>query len=98
MEEEAKESVEFKVDRNWYEQICRSTERNSVRAKRKAVERLREALIEKINFNSSIGQESHTFKTLNRDVAEEVLEEFKAAGFKVEECWDFLYTISWGKE
>lgn len=102
MEERAVESVEHKVDRAWYEDVCRDTQKNKERVRQREAARLREELIHKIHFNSQIGQNTCTLTpSLHLDVDKEVLEPFKNAGFKVKDNdtdIGFYYIISWGEE
>lgn len=102
MEKRAVESVEHKVDSDWYEEVCRDTQKNKKRVKQQAVTRFKEELISKILYDSHIGNNNCTvFPSLCPDADREVLEEFKAAGFEVKSRNNdngFYYIVSWGEE
>ena len=102
MEEQAKKPVEFKMNRDWYEEVCRDTQKNKKNIKQREVAKFKEKLIRKILFNSRIGNNSCMVPSSRcLDVNEEVLEEFEAAGFKVKSRNNDLglyYIISWGEE
>lgn len=102
MEEQAKRPVEFKVDRDWYEEVCRDTQKNKENIKQQAAARYKEKLTREILDHSRIGDNGFTVpSSLYLDVDREVLEEFKAAGFKVESTnidFGLYYIISWGEE
>ena len=102
MEEHAKKPVEFKVNRDWYEEVCRDTQKNKKKVKQQQAAIFKEELIRKILLHSYIGDNScKVFPSLCSDADREVLEEFKAAGFKVESTNNdncFYYIVSWGEE
>lgn len=102
MEEQAKKPVEFKVNRDWYEEVCRDTQKNKENIRQREAARLKEEAIRKILSDSSMGYNScPVSSSLCFDVDEEVLEEFKDAGFKVESRNNDIghyYIISWGEE
>lgn len=102
MEKRAVESVEHKVDSDWYEEVCRETQKNKENIKQWETERFKERAIRKILCDSRIGYNSCTvFPSLYPEADREVLEEFKAAGFKVESTNNdncFYYIVSWGEE
>ena len=102
MEEQAKKPVEFKVNRDWYEEVCRETQKNKEDIKQQEAARFKEEAIRKILYYSRIGDNSCTVpSSLCPDANKDVLEEFKAAGFKVRSRNNdlrFYYIISWGEE
>lgn len=104
MEEQAKKPVEFKVNRDWYEEVCRDTQKNKENIRQQQAAIFKEELIRKILLHSYIGDNSckcKVFPSLCPDADSEVLEEFKAAGFKVKSRNNDIglyYIISWGEE
>lgn len=74
MEEQAKRPVEFKVERDWYEEVCRDTQKNKENIRQREAARLKEEAIRQILSDSRMGNNScPVSSSLCFDVDEEVL-------------------------